>query len=91
LDEYKKQNREDLLSHPLAVRLEAFNSSHAILSVLEEQIRALDRLRSGDEISRRLVPIVNVLYLLSHSLEEGIGLVIIQVYWFKIATLPFIF
>jgi hypothetical protein len=91
LHEYKKQNREDLLLHPLAATLQACDSSDAILSVLEEQTRALDQPRNGDERLRWLGSIVNVLYPLSRSLEEGIGLVIIQVYWFKKATLPFIF
>lgn len=75
---YKKRTREDLILHPLAARLQSCDSPNAILAVLQEQARAVDQSWSTDEkLAMWLDPIVNVLYSLSSSLGEGVGLVII--------------
>ncbi|KAH8988131.1 hypothetical protein EDB86DRAFT_2057744 [Lactarius hatsudake] len=76
LKAYEKQTKKDLLSHPLAARLQSCNSSAAILAVLQEQVQEFEQSRSVDErLTKWLGPTVNVLYAFSATLGEGIGLV----------------
>ena len=75
---YKKRTKGDLILHPLATRLQSCDSPDAILTILQEQARAIDQSWNAHEkLAMWLDPIVNVLYALSSSLGEGIGLVII--------------
>ena len=75
---YKKKTGKDIASHPLATELQSCNSPDAILAVLLRQIPTPDRFQSGHEtFTECLIPIVNVLYTLSDTLGEGVGLVII--------------
>jgi len=76
LDEYKKRTKKDLLAHPLVTELQSCNSPSAILAVLRQQLQELDQSRRSDERwTRWLDPTVHVLYSLSGTLEEGVGLV----------------
>jgi hypothetical protein len=76
LDNYKKRTKNDLLAHPLAAQLQSCNSPGAILAILQQQVQELDHSRSSDERwSKWLEPTVDVLYALSSSLGEGVGLV----------------
>jgi hypothetical protein len=76
LDSYKKRTKNDLLAHPLAAKLQSCNTPSAILTVLQQQIQGLDQSRSGDDRwTRWLDPTVNVLFALSATLEERVGLV----------------
>ena len=76
LDKYKKRTKNDLLAHPLAAQLQSCDSPSAILAILHQQVQELDHSRSSDERWLRwLEPTVNVLYALSSSLGEGVGLV----------------
>lgn len=78
LHAYKKRTRGDLILHPLATRLQSCDSPNDILAVLQEHARAIDQSWNTDEkLALWLDPIVNVLYALSSSLGEGVGLVII--------------
>ncbi len=73
---YKKSTKKDLLAHPLVTELESCSSSSAILAVLEQQLQGLDpSRRSDDRWTRWLDPTVNVLYVLSETLGEGVSLV----------------
>ena len=75
---YKKRTRNDLLSHALAFRLRTCESPRAVISVLQEQVRGIDRSGSGDKSWTLLLsPTVNVLVAISASVQEGVGLVII--------------
>jgi hypothetical protein len=77
---YKEKTRKDITSHPLATELQSCNSSDAILAVLRSQIPTPDQSQSGDEtLEKCLIPTVNVLYTLSDTLGEGVGLVIITI------------
>ena len=79
LDNYKKRTKNDLLAHPLAAQLQSCNSPSAILAILQQQVQELDHSRSRDERwSKWLEPTVNVLYALSSSLGEGVGLVCLR-------------
>jgi hypothetical protein len=71
LREYKKQTREDLFMQPLAPKLQACDSPHAILSLLQEQT-------TDKRLTNWLSPVVNVIYALSSSLGEDAGLVSYQ-------------
>jgi hypothetical protein len=78
LDTYKKRTKNDLLAHPLVTELQSCNSPSTILAVLQQQLhwQGLDKSRrSDDRWTRWLGPTVNVLYTLSGTLGEGVGLV----------------
>ena len=76
LDTYKKRTKKDLLSHPLVTELQSCNTPSAILAVLQQQLQRLDQSRRNDERwTRWLDPTVNVLFTLSGTLGEGVGLV----------------
>ena len=76
LKAYEKRTKNDLLAHPLAAQLQTCNSPGAILAVLHQQVQDLDQSRTADERwTRWLDPTVNVLYVLSGTLGEGVGLV----------------
>ncbi|KAH8985199.1 hypothetical protein EDB86DRAFT_2387304 [Lactarius hatsudake] len=73
---YEKQTKKDLLSHPLAARLNTCNSPADILAVLQNQVQEFEQSRSVDErLTKWLDPTVNVLYAFSATLGEGVGLV----------------
>jgi hypothetical protein len=78
LKTYKKKAGKDITSHPLATELQSCDSPDAILAVLRKQIPTPDQSQSGDEtFAKCLIPTVKVLYNLSDTLGEGVGLVII--------------
>ena len=79
LDGYKKRTKKDLLAHPLVNELQSCNSSSAILAVLQQQLQGLDQSRrSDDRWTRWLDPTVNVLFTLSATLGEGVGVVCVR-------------
>jgi hypothetical protein len=75
LKAYEKRTKKDLLAHPLAAQLQACNSPGDILSILQQQAQGLDQSQSSDQWTKWLDPTVNVLYALSGTLGEGVGLV----------------
>jgi hypothetical protein len=73
---YERRTKKDLLAHPLAAELQDCNSPGKILAVLHQQIHGLDQSLSGDDRwAKWLDPTVNVLYMLSETLGEGVSLV----------------
>ena len=77
LKAYEKRTKKDLLAHPLAARLQACDSPSTILSILLQQVHEFDQSTgsSDDNWTKWLDPTVNVLYALSATLGEGVGLV----------------
>ncbi len=76
LDEYKKRTKNDLTAHPLAAELQLCDCPSAVLTVLQDQIGELEQSRGNDKkLTKWLGPTVNVLYALSATLGEGVGLV----------------
>jgi len=74
---YNKKTGKDITSHPLATELQSCDSPDAILALLRRQMPTPDPSQSSDEtFAKCLVPTVNVLYTLSDTLGEGVGLVI---------------
>ena len=76
LKAYKKRTKNDLLTHPLADRLEACDSASSILTVLREQVQELNESQRSN--TKWLDPIVNVLYAFSETLGEGVGSVCLR-------------
>ena len=71
LKAYKKRTKEDLLTHPLADRLETCDSASSILTVLQEQVQELNQSQRSNV--KWLDPTVNVLHTFSEALGEGVG------------------
>jgi hypothetical protein len=79
LDIYRKRTKKDLLTHPLAARLQDCDTPAAILAILREQINGLDQSQSGAEKwSKWLDPTVNVLFAFSATIGAGVGLVCLR-------------
>ena len=92
LKAYEKRTNNDLLAHPLAAQLQTCNSPATILAVLHQQIRHLNQSRTADEKwTRWLDPTVNVLYALSGTLGEGVGLVCMNTWTYRRCALSRIF
>ena len=76
LKAYEKRTKIDLLTHPLALELQACNSSVTILAVLHQKIQGLEQSRSSsDRRTKWLDPTVEVMYTLSTALEGRASLV----------------
>jgi len=75
VDEYKRLTKKDLRTHPVAAILDACKSPDTILDVFRNQAQDFDRFRKGNEkLMEWLNPTVHVLFTLSGTLGEGIGL-----------------
>ena len=78
-NEYKSLTGQDLASHPFAATFENSNSPNSVLDVFRKQAQIFDKFcRGDDKLMAWLTPIVNILFTLSETLGEGIGLVSIQ-------------
>jgi hypothetical protein len=76
LEAYKKKTGKDLTTHPLLAQLTTCDSANDILTVLQSQILSFDQPRSReDKFTKWLNPTVNVLYVFSATLGEGVSLV----------------
>ena len=76
LEAYERKTKSKLLTHPLAAQLQSCDSPTAILSVLQDLVGQFDLRRRGDErLTKWLTPTVNVLYALSSTVGQGVGLV----------------
>ena len=76
LKAYERRTKNDLLKHPLAAQLQACDSPSSILVLLRQQVQGLDRSQSSNnQLTKWLDPTINVLYALSETLGEGVGLV----------------
>ena len=76
LKSYRKQTKNDLLTHALASQLESCDSTAAIVALLQDQVREFDKSHSGDErLTRWLGPTVNVLFAFSAAVSGGVSLV----------------
>ena len=81
LKAYAKRTKDDLLLHPLAAQLQACHSPGAILSVLQKQVEGINRSRNTDDKwTKWLDPTVNVLFSLSATLGEGVGMVCLRIW-----------
>jgi hypothetical protein len=75
-NEYKTLTGQDLGTHSFAIALEGHNSPDSVLEVFRKQAQAFDKFRKGDDkLMAWLTPIVNILFMFSATLGEGICLV----------------
>ena len=73
---YEKRTKENLLSHPLAERLQTCSSPGAILLVLQQQVQEINQSQINDEmLTKWLDPTVKVLHAFTEALGEGVSLV----------------
>jgi len=77
LKAYKKRTKKDLLKHPLANRLQTYDTPSSFLTVLREQIQELNESQRSN--TKWLDPTVNVLRTFSETLGEGVGSVCIRI------------
>jgi hypothetical protein len=76
LESYKKRTGKDLASDPILRRLETCHSPDDVLVILRGLILECDQSRSSNSnLTKWLNPTVNVLYTLSTTIGEGVGLV----------------
>ena len=76
LKSYRKQTKEDLVTHPLVSQLQSCNSTTAIIAFLQVRVREFDKSRSGDErLTKWLGPTVNVISVYSAAVSGGVSLV----------------
>ena len=68
---YEKHTKCDLVAHPLAAQLQASNSPSAVLAIIHQQVQGLGQSR----MTKWLNPTIAVLYALSETLGQGVGLV----------------
>ena len=89
LKAYEKKTKTDLLTHPLAARLQSCTSSNDVLAVLHDRVNEFDQSRSHNErLSSWLNPTINVLYAFSATLGEGVGLVSLNLVDFCLLSTP---
>jgi hypothetical protein len=76
-NEYRKVTKHDLHTHPFACRLNNCDSPDAVLNIFRMQTETFDEFRKGDvRLMKWLDPMVNILFTLSATLGEGIGLLV---------------
>ena len=76
LKSYQKQTKKNILTHPLAFQLRTCNTTGAIISILQDQIREFDESCSSDSsFTKWLTPTVNVLCAFSASVSGGVSVV----------------
>ena len=77
LKSYQRQTKADLFTHPIVSQLQSCDSTAAIVAILQDQLRELDKSRIGDErLSKWLNPTVNVLSAFSATVSGGVSLVL---------------
>lgn len=76
LDVYEEKTKNVLLTHPLAPQLQACSSPNAILTVLQDIMKGVEKSRNADEkLFRGLTPTINILSAFSATIDVGAGLV----------------
>jgi hypothetical protein len=74
--EYQRITGQALGNHPFAAQLDSCVSQKDVSNVFRVQAQVFSNFRRGeDKLMARLDPIVNILFLLSEMLRDGIGLV----------------
>ena len=76
---YRKQTKQDLLTHTLATQLQSCESTTAILAILQDQVREFEKNSDGDErLTKWLGPTVNVINAFSAAVSGGVSLVSLE-------------
>ena len=76
LKEYKNRTKNDLLTHPLAHRLERCDSADSILTVLQEQVQECNKSQRRNKTwTSWLDPTVKVLHAFSETIGKDVAFV----------------
>ena len=77
LEDYRQQTGIELAKHPLAERLQYYNSVDSIIAILREQAQDFKELREKDKVLKPLKRVLTVLHLLpsAANFAQHIGLV----------------
>ena len=76
LTEYQKKTKKNLLDYWLASELNSCESIDAVLDILQDQAKAIERTSAADQrLMNHIGSSVNVLASISDTLGEGISLV----------------
>jgi hypothetical protein len=76
LSEYKSKTGNDLTNNSLAKELQGCESAEAVLDIIQQEAKAFDQFRDGDKrLMRWVCPSVDVLYTISATLGQGVGMV----------------
>ena len=79
LSEYKTKTGNDLTNNPLAKELQSCKSVGAVLDIIQRQAKAFEEFRDGNKrLMKWIGPSVNVLYTISATLGQGVGMVSID-------------
>ena len=79
LTEYQKKTKKNLLDYWLATELKNCESIDAILGILQDQAKTIERTSAGDQsLMKYIGSSVNLLSSISDTLGEGISLVSIR-------------
>jgi fungal STAND N-terminal Goodbye domain len=80
LKDYKQQTGIELAEHPLAERLQCYNSVESITSILCEQAQDFKEFREKDKVLKPLKKVLTVLHRLSSAANftQDVGLVCLQ-------------
>ena len=82
LTEYQKKTKKNLLDYWLATELKSCESIDAILGILQDQAKAIERTSAADQrLMNHIGSSVNVLASISDTLSEGISLVCHETYF----------
>jgi len=74
--EYQRVTGNRLDTHPFAAQLRSCDSPEDVSKIFRTQVHALRNFRQGDEkLMKWLDPTVNILFIFSSTVAEGIGLV----------------
>jgi hypothetical protein len=74
--EYQRVTGNRLETHPFADQLQTCDSPEDVSKIFRTQVHALRNFRQGDErLMKWLDPTVNILFIFSSTVAEGIGLV----------------
>ena len=76
LSEYKLKTGNDLKDSSIAKELQGCESADAVLDVIQREARAFDKFKNGDKALMKWIgPSVDVLYTISATLGQGVGIV----------------
>jgi hypothetical protein len=80
LSEYKSKTGNDLTNNAVAKELQGCESSEAVLDIIQREAQAFDKFRDGDQrLMKWIGPSVDVLYTISATLGQGVGIVRITI------------
>ena len=86
LSEYKSKTGNELTNNSLAKEIQGCESAEAVLDIIQREAKAFDKFRDGDKgLMKWIGPSVDVLYTISGTLGQGVGMVriikTIRDYW----------